>query len=117
MFKRIRDLREDHDIKQVVLASELNISQPQYQRYESGTRDIPIHIIISLAQYYNVSVDYLLGLTDSKVASDPALTASEKKALSYFSRLNTENKDIILGEMVKLRREQDADKNRKKDIG
>ena len=71
MYKRIRDLREDNDIKQSTIASELGISQPQYQRYESGTRQIPVDILIHLAAIYDVSIDYLLGLTNVKKA--PAL--------------------------------------------
>ena len=119
MYKRIRDLREDNDIKQSTIASDLGISQPQYQRYESGTRQIPVDILIRLAAIYDVSIDYLLGLTNVKKAPAPALNADAKKALTYFSRLNQENKDYILGEMVKLHREQEdpASKRGQKDIG
>ena len=119
MYKRIRDLREDNDIKQSTIASELGISQPQYQRYESGTRQIPVDILIRLATIYDVSIDYLLGLTNAKKAPAPALNADAKKALTYFSRLNQENKDYILGEMVKLHREQEdpASTRIQKDIG
>lgn len=119
MYKRIRDLREDNDIKQSTIASELGISQPQYQRYESGTRQIPVDILIRLAAIYDVSIDYLLGLTNVKKAPAPALNADAKKALTYFSRLNQENKDYILGEMVKLHREQEdhAPTKVQKDIG
>ena len=64
IFRRIRDLREDHDLKQKDLAELLNCSQQVYSNYELGQRDIPTEILIRLSQYYNVSVDYLLGLTD-----------------------------------------------------
>ena len=117
MYKRIRDLREDNDLYQEDIAKELNIARSQYQKYESGTTKIPIHIIICLAKYYDVSVDYLLGLSNSKKAYAPALNSNEKKVLNYFSRLNTENKDYILGEMVRLHREQEAKAVKKKDIG
>ncbi len=63
-IKRIRDLREDHDLKQVNVAQILNMKQPQYARYESGKRDFPIDVIIKLAEFYDTSIDYLLGLTN-----------------------------------------------------
>ena len=64
-FQKIRDLREDHDLKQRELAEYLNCSQRVYSNYELGQRDIPTDILIKLAQYYNVSVDYILGLTNN----------------------------------------------------
>ena len=64
-YKRIRDLREDHDLTQRQVAEILKMPQPQYYRYESGYRDIPTDMLISLADYYNTSVDYILGRTDN----------------------------------------------------
>ena len=63
MFHRIRDLREDRDLKQRQLAEYLNCSQQVYSNYELGQRDIPTDVLIKLSEFYNVSVDYLLGLT------------------------------------------------------
>ncbi len=65
VYERIRNLREDHDLTQTVLASYLNISQRTYSRYETGERGIPTETLIRLADYYETSVDYLLGRTDS----------------------------------------------------
>ena len=65
MYKRIRDLREDNDLKQRELAEYLNCSQVCYSRYELGERDIPTDILIKLAKFYNTTTDYLLGLTDN----------------------------------------------------
>lgn len=67
MYKRIRDLREDNDLLQKQLAEYLHCSQVAYSRYELGTRDIPTQVLIELAIYYNISVDYILGLTDEKI--------------------------------------------------
>ena len=64
MYQRIRDLREDRDLSQAALAKLLNVSQSTYSRYESGCLDIPSNILIALARFYQVSVDYILGLTD-----------------------------------------------------
>ena len=65
MYPRIRDLREDRDLKQRELAEILNCSQRVYSNYELGQRDIPTDVLIRLADIYNVSVDYLLGLTNN----------------------------------------------------
>ena len=65
-LKRIRDLREDHDLAQSDLALILNISQRAYSHYENGTRKIPTDILIALANYYNCSIDYLLNRTNKK---------------------------------------------------
>lgn len=64
VYSRIRDLREDRDLKQQDLADYLNCSQVCYSRYESGQRDIPLETISKIADFYNVSVDYLLNRTD-----------------------------------------------------
>lgn len=63
MYQRIRDLREDRDLKQRQLAEYLNCSQQVYSNYELGQRDIPTDVLIRLSDFYQVSVDYLLGLT------------------------------------------------------
>lgn len=65
VYKRIRDLREDKDLTQKDMARTLNCSQQVYSNYELGQRDIPTDILIKLSQFYNVSVDYILGLSDN----------------------------------------------------
>ncbi len=65
-ISRIRDLREDFDLKQKELADVLGISQRTYSHYENGTRKIPLDILVTLADYYNCSTDYLLGRTRKK---------------------------------------------------
>ena len=66
MYQRIRDLREDRDLKQRELAEYLGCSQVCYSFYEIGRRDIPTEVLIRLSYFYDTSVDYLLGITDSK---------------------------------------------------
>ena len=61
-YKRIRELREDHDLSQRELADILKMKQPQYQRYETGQRDIPTDVLKQLCLQYNVSADYILEL-------------------------------------------------------
>lgn len=64
-YKRIKDLREDNDKTQTEIADYLGMKQPQYYRYETGSRDIPSDILIKLADFYGVSVDYILGRTNN----------------------------------------------------
>lgn len=66
MYHRIRNLREDADISQAEMGKYLNISQRAYSHYENGTRDIPLNILIQFADYFDVSVDYLLERTNNK---------------------------------------------------
>ena len=66
MRLRIKDLREDSDIPQRVIAEYLNIKQNTYSQYENEQRQIPLDLLIKLAEYFNVSTDYILGVTDVK---------------------------------------------------
>jgi len=66
MYPRMKDLREDRDLKQKDIAALLNVSQTTYSRYESGVLDIPSAALITLAKFYHVSIDYLVGITDKK---------------------------------------------------
>ena len=63
--QRLKDLREDKDLKQEAIAITLNITRQQYQLYESGKRKLPIDYLIKLCNFYNVSADYILGITDT----------------------------------------------------
>ena len=63
---RIRDLREDHDKTQQNIADLLGTSQTMYARYERGASELPVRHLIRLAQYYHVSMVYIVGLTDNK---------------------------------------------------
>ena len=64
MYKRIRELREDHDLTQREVAEMLGMSQTGSSKYETGTNDIPTAVLIKLADFYKTSVDYLLGRTN-----------------------------------------------------
>lgn len=63
-IKRLRDLREDHDKTQSETAEILNMHRSVYRRYETGERETPAWVVVKLAEYYHVSTDYLLSLTD-----------------------------------------------------
>lgn len=64
MYRRIRDLREDKDLNQTQVAKMLGMSQTGYSKYETGENDLPTTILIKLADFYDVSIDYLLNRTD-----------------------------------------------------
>lgn len=66
-FRRIRELREDHDLTQTAAAEWLHLQRSVYRRYETGEREIPVWALLALAELYRTSTDYLLGRTD-----DPA---------------------------------------------
>lgn len=63
-IKRIRDIREDRDKTQKELAEVLNTSQSYYSKYEKGIRQLPIHHLVTLCEFYNISADYILGFTN-----------------------------------------------------
>lgn len=65
-YQRLKDLREDRQIKQQEIAELLSTTQQTYSIWERGERDIPFHHVITLAKYYNVSIDYIAGLTNQK---------------------------------------------------
>lgn len=70
-YRRLRDLREDADLKQQDLADLLHCSQVCYSFYENGQRDIPTEVLLTLAEFYQTSVDYLLGRTSVRQPYPP----------------------------------------------
>lgn len=71
MYRRIRNLREDADLRQQDLADYLQCTQVSYSHYELGKRDIPTEVLVRLARFYKTSTDYLLGLTDERRTYPP----------------------------------------------
>lgn len=66
-LQRLKDLREDEDLQQSDIAKLLCTTQPQYSRYETGERKLPVRHLVTLANFYNVSADYILGRTNNKI--------------------------------------------------
>lgn len=64
-YPRLKDLRDDRDLKQKEIAELLNIDQRVYSNYETGKREIPTRFVVVLAKFYNTSTDYILGLTNN----------------------------------------------------
>ena len=63
-LKRLKDLREDHDLSQETISKLLKITRPQYSLYETGKRDMPVDLLRILAKFYNTSIDYIVGDTN-----------------------------------------------------
>lgn len=83
MYQRIKDLREDSDMPQREIARLLNMSQTGYSKYETGENDVPTSVLIKLSLIYNVSVDYILGLTDEKTRYPVSKRITEQTPLIY----------------------------------
>ena len=79
-YSRVREVREDFDMSQKQAAAILKISPQQYQLYESGKREMPMHLFIKLADYYEVSIDYLAGIDKN----DYNEYLTKQKEISYF---------------------------------
>lgn len=69
---RLKELREDRDIRQQTVAEYLHIRQNTYSQYENGQRQLPLALLILLAQFYHTSTDYILGLTDEIIPYPPS---------------------------------------------
>lgn len=93
VYRRIRDLREDSDLKQITLAKYLNCSQVGYSQYELGKRHIPAEVLIKLADYYGTSVDYLLNRTD-------VMTPCSKESGNVFKNKNPDGTLNLCGKNV-----------------
>lgn len=87
-YQRLRDLREDNDSNQAEIAEVLSMQVTQYGRYERGDREIPFGVAIELAKYYNVSLDYLAGLTSEKAISGVRLSRKERELLEMFRSMS-----------------------------
>lgn len=101
---RLKELRKDKKITQQQIAKIINVSQVGYNNYETGKREIPLNSLIALADFYNVSLDYLVG---REFKDDIGyLTPDQKNVLYAIKQLNGNNLNIILSQALKLINEQ-----------
>lgn len=93
-YKRIRDLREDNDKNQADIAKYLEITQQQYSLYESGKREIKLYLLIKLADYYKVSLDYITERTNNKggIGCTGAGTIEQQNNIYGGNNINIKNK-------------------------
>ncbi len=95
-YKRLRDLREDHDFTQKQVADKLYMHTTQYRRYESGERTVPLDTAIALCRLYNVSLDYLAGISDFDTGiCESSISQEEKMLITNYRRLNEFEKGRI----------------------
>ena len=104
LAERIKELRENKDISQAVLAEILNISQSSISEYENGNQQPPLAMIIQLADFFDVNVDYLLGHTNIKISMKKLTQALTTKSgivtIDDFIRLKEDEKEAI-GSLIK----------------
>mgnify|MGYP000791109461 CR=1 FL=1 len=103
-YTRIRDLREDCDLTQEALCKELSMHKTTYTNYEQGKHSVPLDFAVLLAKYYNVSLDYIAGLTNNKLGkANPKLTAEIVNVIDMYSRLTEKNKgkfELFLEQLI-----------------
>lgn len=92
---RLKELRKQRKLKQIDVADVLNCSQGVYSRYESGEREPPFDIIKKMADYYGVTVDYLMGADTVEVPTPPPTPKKPDTIAEYLSQLNPENRAFI----------------------
>lgn len=95
-YERIRNLREDRDLTQKQVADILFMQLTQYRRYESGERELPLDLAISLSRFYNVPVDYIAGVSDKITISEETLTADEKHLIESYRNLPEKEKTKLI---------------------
>ncbi len=116
-YTRLKDLREDSDLKQSELCEKINISKNTYVNYEQGKREPPFELIIKLAKFYEVSIDYISGKTNNKKGiyqSD--LSEREQKLISMFREMTREEQGRLL-ERAEIIIEDNEGNTENKDVG
>ena len=101
---RAKDWITDHDITQKKLAKEFHITEAMFSNYLNGRNDMPIEILVKIAQYFHITTDYLVGLSDSPL---PAIQLSrgERELVETYRSLSKNQKELITG-LLRLMREQ-----------
>lgn len=112
----IQQLREESNMLQADLAKQLGLGRTTISNYENNYSYPDLETIIAISKIFHVSTDYLLGVSDVQQSAS-ATTENEAKVLKYYNRLNSENRDYITGEMIKLYREQETFLQNNQDAG
>lgn len=96
-YQNLKKLREEKKLKQEDIAAVLEIARQQYQLYESGKREIPLHLAIKLSDFYGASMDYIAGKSDDKLGfSDSNLTSDEKNILRKYRSLDEKSQGKLI---------------------
>lgn len=116
-YPRLKDLREDKDLRQKDIADIINTSANYYGDYEKGKRQIPFDRVIELANFYNVSLDYIAGRTNDKKGFNKSdLPSSEVSLLKDFRNLSERQKGIIIGRIEAFKEENERVANKEEKI-
>lgn len=117
-YNRLKDLREDMDLNQAKIADIIGTSQSYYAQYENGKRTIPFDRAIELANFYNVSLDYIAGRTNDKRGFNKSdLPQSEVNLLKKFRSLSVERQSRILERIDVFTEEQEEEQAQIKEVG
>lgn len=112
-YQRLRDLKEDSDMTQKQVADIIGVSINHYGKYERGETDIPFEKAITLADFYNVSLDYLAGRTNHKHGkSNPDLTAEELRLIEQYRQLTERSKgrhDLFMEQLLDKQKEDEVE--------
>lgn len=115
---RLKDLREDKDLLQKDIAEKIGTSSNYYGDYENGKRLIPIDRLLILADYYDVSLDYITGRTnDKKGLSKSTMSPRETEVIKKFRCLNEQRKGEVIGTINLLFKQEQEEQRRIQDIG
>lgn len=117
---RIKQVRESKHLSQTDLANMLGVSQQSISKYENGTREAGYDILIKMSEIFNVSINYLLGCTNTKNDkgnSDTDLSSDEKEIIDAYRSMNSDGKRILLGKALDLKLSTRSIQDKKKSIG
>lgn len=95
-YKILKDLREDNDFLQKTIADKLGISRQQYSLYETGKRELPIHLLIELSKIYHKSTDYILGLNNDSITIELNNNITKKQRIVINQILQLDEKSLTL---------------------
>ncbi len=117
-FQRIRDLREDKDMKQTEIAKLLNVGLSTYQRYERGELRIYLDTSIELANFYNVSLDYIAGRTnDKRGLTKSELSEDETQMIKIYRSLSENGKGKIMERLEIVEEQENEERTKIKEVG
>lgn len=115
MYQRLRDLREDKDLTQAQVAKMLSMGTTQYRRYELAESPLSLEIAEKLAEFYQVSIDYIAGLTNDKRGLTRSDLAEDETALIKAFRSFTERQKGRIEQVIKEIEQEQAQECRKKE--
>ena len=116
-YKRIRDLREDNELKQSDIAEIIKTTQSYYAQYENGKRQIPFDRAVEIAEFYRVSLDYLAGRTnDKRGLTKSDMSQEEIDIIKKYRSLNEKRQGVLLGTLNTLVGDQEEETTKDREV-